>query len=112
MEQLLAYTCAFKIFSQIDLKSAYSQVGMKRGSKFITAFRTPLGNYKYRVIHFGLTNALSGFQPMINLVILPILVKEGSVYLNDILVKTYTYESNKTVLREVLKLLIQNNQHG
>jgi Reverse transcriptase (RNA-dependent DNA polymerase) len=79
---------------------------MKKGCEYLTTFRTPLGNYEYLVLPFGLTNAPLGIQRMINTVLLPILGTEVNVYLDDILIKTLTYEHHIKVLKEVFKLPI------
>jgi Reverse transcriptase (RNA-dependent DNA polymerase) len=87
-------------------------VRIKKGSKYITDFRTPLGNNEYLVLPFGLTNALSGFRRMIDSLLLPILGREVSVYLDDILMKTHTIARQTEVLREVFQLLIKKNLFG
>ena len=51
-----------KVFSSIDLQSACYQVRLKPEDIVKTAFTTPHGLFEFRVLCFGLTNALETFQ--------------------------------------------------
>ena len=57
IKQLLAEMCGFKFFSTLDLKKGYHQIKMHADSAYLTAFTTSIGNYEWKVIPFGLTNA-------------------------------------------------------
>ena len=46
-----------RIFSAVDLSSAYHQVRIKEGHEHKTAFLTPMGLFEYVVMPLGLTNA-------------------------------------------------------
>jgi hypothetical protein len=58
-----------KVFTSLDLCSAYQQVKLYGADYHKTAFRTPFGLYKYKVLPFGLPNAPSAFMSIINEVI-------------------------------------------
>ena len=50
-----------RIYSKIDLKSAYHLVCIAKKDKWKTAFFTCYGSFKWFVMPFGLLNALSAF---------------------------------------------------
>ena len=75
-----------KVFSSIDLQSAYYQVRLKPEDVPKTAFTTPLGLYEFRVLCFGLTNAPGTFQNIMNDVLKDVIGKFVIVYLDDIVV--------------------------
>ena len=75
-----------KIFTRLDLRSAYNLVRIKEGHEYLTAFRTPLGHFEYLVMPFGLRNAPSVFQRFIQDVLNDTIGVFVQVYLDDIII--------------------------
>ena len=50
--------------SFLDAFQGYHQIPLAAEDREKTAFVTPVGNYHYKVMHFGLENARSTYQRM------------------------------------------------
>ncbi|KAK3512381.1 hypothetical protein QTP70_007448 [Hemibagrus guttatus] len=98
-----------RMFTKLDLRSAYNLVRIRKGDKWKTAFHTTHGHYEYRVMPFGLTNAPAIFQALINGVFQDPLGKWVIAYINDILVYSNSLEEHVLHVREVLSRLQQHH---
>ncbi|KAK3507071.1 hypothetical protein QTP70_003881 [Hemibagrus guttatus] len=94
-----------RIFTKLDLWSAYNLVRIRKGDEWKTAFHTTHGHYEYRVMPFGLTNAPAVFQALINGVFHDLLGRWVIAYIDDILVYSNSPEEHVRHVREVLSRL-------
>jgi hypothetical protein len=92
-----------KYFTKLDLKDGVNLIRMARGEEWKTAFRCRYGLYKYRVMPFGLCNAPSTFQSMINEIFRDFLDKGVIAYLDDILIYSEDEKSNIYLVRRVME---------
>ena len=95
-----------KIFSKIDLKSAYNLLRIKKGDEWKTAFRTRYGHYEYLVMPFGLANAPATFQTMIQEILKDLINRGVVAYIDDILIYSSTLEEHEKLVSEVLSRLM------
>ncbi|KAH8144329.1 uncharacterized protein LAJ45_11691 [Morchella importuna] len=89
-----------KIFTKIDLKNGFNLIRIAEG-----AFRTRYGVYQYNVMPFGLCNAPSAFQAMINDVLKELLDEGVVVYIDDILIYSETEEEHERLVEKILQKL-------
>ncbi|KAK3505726.1 hypothetical protein QTP70_020347 [Hemibagrus guttatus] len=94
-----------RVFTKLDLQSAYNLVHIREGDEWKTAFHTIHGHYEYCVMPFGLTNAPAVFQALINGVFRDLLGRGVIAYIDDILVYSTSMEDHMRQVREVLARL-------
>jgi hypothetical protein len=75
IDDLFDALCEAQYFSKLDLNSAYHQVHIKSDDTHKSTFQTKFSHFEYLVVPFGLTNAPSTFQTLINWVLQPLLGK-------------------------------------
>ncbi|KAI2645331.1 Transposon Tf2-6 polyprotein [Labeo rohita] len=101
-----------KIYTKLDLRSAYNLIRIREGDEWKTAFSTTSGHYEYRVMPFGLANSPSYFQAFINEVFRDMLNRWVIVYIDDILIYSDSYPEHVQHVRAVLQRLIQHRLYA
>ena len=95
-------------FSSLDLKLGYWQVEMEEDSKALTAFTVrPLGFYKCECMSFGLTNAPTTFQWLMQSCLGSLHLHYCITYLDDVIVFSKTLKEHVVRLRVVFEKLKQ-----
>ena len=74
--------------SFLDAFQGYYQIPLALDDQEKTTFVTPIGNYHYKAMPFGLKNAGSTYQRMITRMFESQLGKNIEVYINDMVVKS------------------------
>ena len=99
-----------KIFTKFDVRWGYNNVRIKEGDEWKAAFKTNKGLFEPLVMFFGLTNSPATFQTMMN-TLFKDLIDEGfvTIYMDDILIATATLEQHRRVVKQVLKILQDND---
>jgi len=95
-------------FTKMDLKNGFHLIRIREGDEWKTAFRTRYGLFEFQVMPFGLMNAPSTFQDMMNHVFSDMLDVGVLAYMDDILVYADTEKQHDDTVREVLRRLQRN----
>ncbi|GFW04596.1 retrovirus-related Pol polyprotein from transposon 297 [Trichonephila clavipes] len=105
MDVLLHDTKSTAFMSTLDLKSGYHQVEVNPADQDKTAFVCPFGTFRYKIMPFGLRNALATFQRLIDQFRNGLPNVNILVYLDDIVVLYETFEQHIEDLRMVFDRL-------
>ena len=105
IDDLLSQMNGATVFSSLDLAQGYHQSKIVEEDIPETGFTTPFGNYQFKVMCFGLTNAPGTFQQVMNRIFSKQLHKFVVIYLDDILIFSKSPEEHVQHLREVLSIL-------
>lgn len=91
-----------RVFTLLDMMSGYLQIGVAESSRKYTAFVTPDGQYQYKRVPFGLSNAVSVFGRVMSKIVQPLRDQGISFYMDDVVIATETEEENLQLLERFL----------
>ena len=86
-------------FTKLDLRKTYHLVRIREEDEWKTAFNTPRGHYEYCLIPFGLANAPTVFQALVNDILRNTINRH---------VFSESLEEHITYVRWVLQRLLEN----
>ncbi|GBN05127.1 Retrovirus-related Pol polyprotein from transposon 17.6 [Araneus ventricosus] len=96
-------------FSTLDLKSGYWQVEIQPEDKEKTAFTTGKGLWQFKVMPFGLCNALATFERLMETVLRGLTSEACLVYLDEIIIVGRTFQEHLNNIRKVFQRLQKAN---
>ena len=94
-----------RVYSKIDLRTGYHQLGVRGTNIPKTAFRTRYGHFEFSVMPFGLTNVPAAFMDLMHRVFQPYLDQFIVVSVDDTLIYSQSEWEHEYHLRIVLQLL-------
>ena len=103
IEDILAKLCKAKFFATLDLRSGYHHIVLDKHSIKKTAFYTPFGKNEYLKLPFGLAQASSYFQKLMNKVLNGL--NFAFAYLDDIIIFSTTVEEHMKHIQIVIDIL-------
>lgn len=92
-------------FSSLDLRSGYWQIPMHEADKEKTVFVTPDGLYEFNVMPFGLCNAPSTFERLMDTVLRGLKWQTCLCHLDDVVIFSTKFSQHLQRLDEVLTCL-------
>ena len=103
MDFLIDFAAGSAMFSFMDGFSGYNQIRMAPKDAEKMTFRTPIGNFYYTVILFGLKNAGATYQWTMTAIFHDMMHQELEDYVDDIMVKSKKREKHVQVLKKVFE---------
>ena len=105
IDQLVDATTGHPQMSFLDTFQGYHQIPLAIDNQKKTTFVTPIGNYHYKVMPFGLKNARSTYQRMMTRMFEMQLGKSIKVYIDDMVVKSKVVSEYVRNLKDIFEIL-------
>ena len=105
IDQLVDATVGHPRMSFLDAFQGYPQIPLTLGDQEKTAFVTPIRNYHYKVMPFGLKNARSIYQRTMTRKFESQLGKNIEIYVDDMVVKSKVVSEHLGDLGNILEVL-------
>lgn len=109
IEEQLNDLAGYKYFCVLDLASGYYQIPIKKEHTHYTAFITHDGLYEFTSMPFGLVNAPSIFQKLMNTIVRKMKPVKIVCYMDDVVIPSETFEEGVEKLETFLKILKDAN---
>ena len=88
INKLVDATAGHQLMSFMDAFSGYNQILMHPACQERTSFMTSRGIYCYKIMPFGLKNAGSTYERLVNKIFADQIGRTMEVYINDMLIKS------------------------
>ena len=105
IDQLVDATVGHPRMSFLDAFQGYHQIPLALDDQEKTVFVTPIRNYHYKVMPFGLKNAGSTYQRMMTRMFESLLGKNIEIYIDDMVVKSKMVSKHLGDLQVIFEIL-------
>ena len=111
IDQLVDATVGHPQMSFLNAFQGYHQIPLALDNQEKTTFVTPVGNYHYKVMPFGLKNAGSAYQRMMTRMFESQLGKNIEIYIDDMVVKSKVVSEHLGDLGIIFEILRKYKLH-
>ena len=108
MEEILDFVVSRPFRSKLDLTDGYHNIRIEPDSVLHSIFLISMGYFNSQVMQQGDCNAPATMMKVINHIFKDMLGQHLIIYLNDILIASYTYQEYISILRKVFQRLTEN----
>lgn len=109
MDEVLDQLGDSKVFTILDVESAFHQVALDESCRHLTAFSTAYEHYQFRTTPFGMQSSPIAFLCTVSTILKEFLNKNVFVYVDDIIIHTADENTNCLLIEKVLKTLHKHN---
>jgi len=109
MDLLIDSAAGNVMFSFRDEFGGYNQIQMALKDEEKTSFKTPIGNFYYTMMPFGLKNTGASYQRLVNRMFSQQIGRNVEVYVDDMLVKSKDEADHLDDLEETFDTLHRYN---
>ena len=109
IDTLVDLTVRHQLLSFMDAFSGYNQIKMEEADQEKTSFDTSQGLFYFKVMPFGLKNAVVTYQRLMNKMFAHQIGRNVQVYVDDMLVKSLRKDNHLDNLRETFDTLWSYN---
>ena len=109
MDELALKVSQYKIYSALDLRSAYHQIPLKESEREYTAFEADGKLYHFKRIPFGVTNGVSAFQRIMDELVERHNLSGTFIYLDNITICGRDQEEHDLNLQQFYDLISQHD---
>ncbi|KII75178.1 Transposon Ty3-G Gag-Pol polyprotein [Thelohanellus kitauei] len=109
VDDVLESLAGAKYFSKFDLLSGYHQVQVAYEDRQKTAFITPFGLFQFTRMPFGLCNAPSTFQALMDRILKEAIGRYCMVYLDDIIIYSKSLQDHINHIERIFSMLKKAN---
>ena len=108
IDQLMDATVGHPWMCFLDAFQGYHQIHLALDDQERTTFVTPIENYRYKVMPFGLKNASATYQRMMTKIFEPQLGKSIEIYIDDMVVKSKLKSKHINDLGSIFEILMRH----
>ena len=105
IEETLQRIGGHRFYTKLDLAAGYFQIPIREEDKLKTAFTTGQTLFEFNVLPQGLKNASASFQRIMNTLLVAKRDSYCSIYMDDILVYSDTFDHHLQHVDEVMRVL-------